>query len=127
MSGDTPSGSPDGLFPVTRRKLPMLIAARRTPVGASSDTTSRGGMIKVSRNDEHPQLILKLAAGHANFRDEAGMFSPETACCATSGDWASEDNDRIPLLDAEKQQKMLNSGPSRANVTLQRVDSIGVN
>ena len=36
MSGDTPVGSPDGALPVTSRKLPMLIAARRTPVGASS-------------------------------------------------------------------------------------------
>src|SRR5439155_14297973 len=39
MSGETPSGSPDGDFPVTSRKLLMLIAARRTPCGASSETT----------------------------------------------------------------------------------------
>src|SRR5205823_5354642 len=36
MSADTPEGSPDGVLPVTRRKFPMLIAARSTPVGASS-------------------------------------------------------------------------------------------
>ena len=39
MSAATPTGSPDGLLPVTNRKLPMLIAARKTPVGASSLTT----------------------------------------------------------------------------------------
>src|SRR5215813_14475598 len=42
MSGATPSGSPDGARPVTRRKLPILIAARRTPVGASSDKACCG-------------------------------------------------------------------------------------
>ena len=36
MSGATPSGSPDGLLPVTSRKLLRLMPARRTPVGASS-------------------------------------------------------------------------------------------
>jgi hypothetical protein len=39
MSGETPEGSPEGSLPVTSRKLPMLIAARSTPVGASSETT----------------------------------------------------------------------------------------
>ena len=38
MSGDTPSGSPDGVLPVTSRKLLMLTPARRTPCGASSRT-----------------------------------------------------------------------------------------
>src|ERR1700733_11309677 len=38
MSGDTPAGSPDGVRPVTSRKLPMLMAARSTPCGASSET-----------------------------------------------------------------------------------------
>src|SRR5215475_11949207 len=36
MSGDTPSGSPEALRPVTSRKLERLIPARRTPVGQSS-------------------------------------------------------------------------------------------
>src|SRR5689334_8296694 len=40
MSGDTPSGSPEGLRPVTSRKLLRLIPARRTPVGASWERTS---------------------------------------------------------------------------------------
>src|SRR3546814_4664630 len=40
MSGDTPSGSPEALRPVTSRKLPRLMPARSTPVGASSLTTS---------------------------------------------------------------------------------------
>src|SRR5271165_4192956 len=39
MSGETPSGSPDGVRPVTSRKLLMLMAARSTPCGASSATT----------------------------------------------------------------------------------------
>ena len=34
--GVLPDGSPDGVLPVTRRKLPMLMAARSAPVGASS-------------------------------------------------------------------------------------------
>ena len=97
----------------------MLIAARRTPVGASSDTTSREGMIRVSRNDERCQLILNVAAGHANFQDEAGMFSPQTRVLRyKERDWASEDNGGIPLFDGGKQQKMRNSGPSRAEYDL---------
>src|SRR5258708_35785149 len=36
MSGETPSGSPLALRPVTSRKLERLTPARRTPVGASS-------------------------------------------------------------------------------------------
>src|SRR6266566_9094570 len=67
ISGETPAGSPDGLLPVTKRKLPILIAARRTPVGASSDTTSRG-MGNVSDNGERFQLILNATTRHANFR-----------------------------------------------------------
>src|ERR1700747_3669386 len=38
MSGETPEGSPFGCLPETSRKFPMLIAARRTPVGANSET-----------------------------------------------------------------------------------------
>src|SRR5271169_4286716 len=49
MSGETPVGSPDGLLPVTSRKLPMLIAARRTPVGASSATTALSGISLVRK------------------------------------------------------------------------------
>jgi hypothetical protein len=75
-------------------------------------------MIRVSRNDERCQLILNVAAGHANFQDEAGMFSPQTACWATNRDRASEDNEGIPLFDGEKQQKMPNSGPSRTKYDL---------
>jgi hypothetical protein len=37
-------------------------------------------MIKVSRNGEHRQLILKLAPGHANFLDSAVQWG-ETAVC----------------------------------------------
>src|SRR5215213_7824895 len=44
MSGDTPVGSPDGARPVTSRKFPMLIAARRTPVGASSEMICGDGV-----------------------------------------------------------------------------------
>src|SRR5215469_529015 len=32
---------------------------------------------------KHRQLILNVAAGHANFRSGAGPFSPQTARCAT--------------------------------------------
>jgi hypothetical protein len=39
MSGETPSGSPDGVLPVTSRKLLTLMPARSTPCGASSATT----------------------------------------------------------------------------------------
>src|ERR1700728_865733 len=46
-SGATPSGSPAGLFPVTSRKFERLIAARNTPVGASSEITS-GDMGKLA-------------------------------------------------------------------------------
>src|SRR5271170_7861023 len=49
MSGETPVGSPDGLLPVTSKKLPMLIAARRTPVGASSETTALSGISLVRK------------------------------------------------------------------------------
>src|SRR5262245_16346287 len=38
-SGDTPTGSPAGVRPVTSRKLERLMPARRTPVGASSART----------------------------------------------------------------------------------------
>src|SRR6516162_113364 len=66
MWGETPVGSPEGDFPVTKRKLPMLIAARSTPVGASSDTTSRGiGMCPGM--GEFPQLILNAATSHEIF------------------------------------------------------------
>src|SRR5215469_6830577 len=44
MSGDTPVGSPFGALPVTSRKLPILIAARSTPVGASSATIFGSGI-----------------------------------------------------------------------------------
>src|SRR5579862_941975 len=47
MSGETPVGSPFGALPVTSRKLLMLIAARSTPVGASSATIFGSG-IRVS-------------------------------------------------------------------------------
>src|ERR1700712_2793025 len=35
MLGETPSGSPEALRPVTSRKLDILMAARSTPCGAS--------------------------------------------------------------------------------------------
>src|SRR5207237_9227365 len=38
MSDETPDGSPFGHLPVTSRKFPILIAARKTPVGANSET-----------------------------------------------------------------------------------------
>ena len=44
MSGDTPVGSPDGVRPVTKRKFPMLIAARSAPVGASSEMICGDGV-----------------------------------------------------------------------------------
>ena len=40
MSGDTPTGSPAGVAPVTRSGFDILMAARRIPPGASSETTS---------------------------------------------------------------------------------------
>src|SRR5437660_3945854 len=52
MSGETPEGSPFGSLPLTKRKFPMLIAARKTPVGASSETicceacTGIGGSVR---------------------------------------------------------------------------------
>jgi len=72
-------------------------------------------MIWMSRNDEHRQLILNVAAGHANFRSEAGPFlASDRVLRYKERDRASEDNDRIPLFDGEKQQKTRNSGPSRS-------------
>src|SRR5689334_24547315 len=40
MSGATPAGSPASVLPVTSRKLLMLIAALKVPVGAISRMTS---------------------------------------------------------------------------------------
>src|SRR6516164_6069206 len=85
MWGETPVGSPEGDFPVTKRKLPMFIAARSTPVGASSDTTSRG-MRDVSRNSEGIQLILKAAGRHANF------------CVAEAPGWRRSSRLTMPVL-----------------------------
>src|SRR6202040_818241 len=62
MSGETPDGSPLGSLPVTNRKFPMLIAARSTPVGASSETiwgeawTGIGGFRLVRA--PHPRRII---------------------------------------------------------------------
>src|SRR6516162_8939189 len=92
MSGDTPWGSPDGLFPVTNRKLPILIAARSTPVGASSDLTSPG-MGVCSEINKGIHLILKAAARHANFltddeRRKAPTRSPAITGFAKTSDQA---------------------------------------
>ena len=46
---DPEHGTPDAVRPVTRRKLPILIAARRTPCGASSAATCCWFMMNVPR------------------------------------------------------------------------------
>src|SRR5688572_1054798 len=71
MSGDTPDGSPDGVLPVTSRKFPMLIAARSTPVGASSAMTCDegvAGMTAGSVGGERvaPNLEHRTARGTLN-------------------------------------------------------------
>jgi hypothetical protein len=58
MSGETPTGSPEGLLSVTSKKFPILIAARKIPVGASSATTSLAGIGKVPQNCGNDRSIL---------------------------------------------------------------------
>src|SRR6202012_1597691 len=79
ISGETPSGSPDGVRPVTSRKLPMLMAARSTPCGASSETTD-WDMVR-NPEDEDAALYRTIsnpqAGGH---RDH--VRSPQRICIA---------------------------------------------
>src|SRR5258708_34125071 len=76
MSAETPEGSPDGVLPVTKRKLPMLIAARSTPVGASSETicwlgwtgmTGGSGMVTIDQG-----VILIIATRYARAKSRRG-------------------------------------------------------
>src|SRR5580692_8683852 len=61
-SGATPSGSPAGLFPVTSRKFERLIAARNTPVGASSEITSgdMGKLAPINGGGEGSRTLRRL-------------------------------------------------------------------
>ncbi len=61
ISGETPVGSPEGLLPVTNRKFPMLIAARKTPVGASS-VTAWSGMAEIRELSETNAASCRIAA-----------------------------------------------------------------
>src|SRR4051794_484052 len=62
MSGATPVGSPFAARPVTSSGLPRLIAARSTPVGASSATTRFFAACSMMIS------IAALSAGRFDFR-----------------------------------------------------------
>jgi|SRR6516165_6086818 hypothetical protein len=80
------------------------------------------------RNDEHRQLILNMAAGHANFREEAGMFSPQTRMLRyKEGDRASEDIGGYPCSTGKNSKKCRIQALRGLNTTSQMVDPIGVN
>src|SRR5205823_2914505 len=89
MSGETPDGSPFGHLPVTSRKFPILIAARKTPVGANSETicgVACTGIGRGSRSDEggsqRRRILGELSAtrqpGNFTARGRQGRASFDT-------------------------------------------------
>src|SRR6185437_3304474 len=80
MSGDTPVGSPEGDLPVTRRKLPMLIAARKTPVGASSAARGCGIGWESGDGGSNPRSLTdRRAEGTQILAQPAGQAAASVA------------------------------------------------
>src|SRR5688500_641105 len=74
MPGETPSGSPDALLPVTSKKLLMLMPARSTPVGASWATIS--GDMAFALREHFSQAFTPVHNGGCSGRDEDIVLRP---------------------------------------------------
>src|SRR5207248_5527753 len=99
MSGETPDGSPFGHLPVTSRKFPILIAARKTPVGANSETicgVACTGIGRGSRSGEGGSVRRGILGELSATRQPANM--PRAGTQAREGEMAGIEAKAVNLL-----------------------------
>ena len=84
--GDTPSGSSDGPREDTRRKFERLMAARRTPVGASAARTAVSVDKHMGFQDNKVIARTSSAGGSQGAPDDANRNSWDCGCVIAHAD-----------------------------------------